>query len=239
MEKLYTDGTYLNNNPTWDAGDVEWKFKKISPLLNDFLNTSAHLHVCEIGCGGGGLLYKLAKLYPQHNFTGWDISPDAAKFWNYNETNISFHAGDIFKNISKNHYDIILLIDVIEHVENPHAFLAGVKEISNNCFFHVPLDLSAMSVVFDHKLLRVRRQVGHVHYFTKALFLELLCKADFTLKYASYSNSWKDSPKKTFKTNVVNIFRFITNFISPDLNARLFGGNTLFAFAENKNVQLF
>lgn len=232
MEKFYTDGTYLLNNPTWDTEDVEWKIKKIIPLLDQFLSQPTPLTICDIGCGAGKILNELAKRYPQHTYTGWDLSPDAARFWTYKEKNISFFHGDIFKNIQGKHYDLVLLIDVIEHVENPHQFLANVKSISSNCFFHVPLDLSALSVVLDYKLIHVRRQVGHIHYFTKGLFLELLRETGLKAVAVTYSDSWRDSPKKTFFTKILTSIRFFVNLISPDLNARLLGANTIFVLTQ-------
>ena len=147
--------------------------------------------------------------------------------------NISFHAGDIFKATQSEKFDLVLLIDVIEHVENPHQFLANVKSIANNCFFHVPLDLSAMSVLLDYKLINVRRQVGHIHYFTKGLFLELLRETGLKPLQVTYSDSWRDSPKKTLQTRVLNIIRFFIHLISPDLNARLLGANTLFVLTQS------
>lgn len=234
MESFYTDGTYLQNNPTWDAGDVDWKLKKMLPLIKDFLDVKTQLHICEIGCGGGGLLSRLAQLYPQHVFVGWDISPDAAKSWNYPEKNISFQAGDIFKTPRVKKFDLVLLIDVIEHVENPHAFLASVKTISNNYFFHVPLDLSTLTVLFDHRLINARRQVGHIHYFTKGIFLELLRETGLRSPKMSFSNAWKDSSHKRIQTLVLNCFRYPVYFFSQYLNARLFGANTLFLLAESK-----
>lgn len=235
MEDFYTDGTYFQNNPTWDAEDAEWKFNKMLPMLKEFLSGKEGLSICEVGCGGGKLLSLLAKVYPQHRFVGWDLSPDAAKFWNYDAKNLSFFAGDIFKSTAKEQYDLVLLIDVVEHVENPHQFLENVQTITRNCFFHMPLDLSAMSVVFDYKLIYVRKQVGHIHYFTKGIFLELLRETKLKATMIAFSNSWKDSPKKTFSTRILNIVRYVINFISPDLNARLLGANTLFVLAKSVN----
>ena len=234
MESFYTDGTYIQNNPTWDSEDVDWKIQKIVPKLDKFLSQSTPMNICDIGCGGGKILSELAKRYPQHTYTGWDLSPDASRFWNYDEKNLSFNAGDIFKSQVKVKYDLVLLIDVIEHVENPHQFIANVKSISTRCFFHVPLDLSAMSVVMDSKLVHVRRQVGHIHYFTKNLFLELCRETKLTVENASYSDSWRDSPKKTFLTRILNILRTLVQFINADFNARLLGANTLFVLTKSE-----
>ena len=235
MEDFYTDGTYFQNNPTWDAEDAEWKLKKITPLLKDFLLEKKSLRICEIGCGGGKLLSELAKLYPQHRFVGWDLAPDAAKFWNYQLKNLEFHAGDIFKSNMDEQFDLVLLIDVVEHVENPHQFLQNVQKITKVCFFHMPLDLSAISVIFDYKLVYVRKQVGHIHYFTKNIFLELLRETKYKTSKIAFSNSWKDSPQKSFMTRVLNVFRYVIDFISPEMNARILGANTLLVLAKSTN----
>lgn len=232
MEKFYTDGTYFQNNPTWDAEDAEWKYKKMLPMLNNLLDGRSGLKICEIGCGGGKLLGLLAKNYPNHQFIGWDLAPEAERFWKYHLDNLTFFSGDIFKSNHKQQFDLVLLIDVVEHVENPHQFLENVKKMTKYCFFHMPLDLSAISVLFDYKLLYVRRQVGHIHYFTKSLFLELLREVKLQVLKASYSDSWKDSPKKTIFTKVLNFFRFFLNLLNPDLNVRLLGANTLFVLTE-------
>lgn len=235
MEDFYTDGTYFQNNPTWDAEDAEWKFNKMKPMLNSYLSAKKGLNICEVGCGGGKLLSLIAKEFPQHNFTGWDLAPDAAKFWNYNSANLNFHAGDIFKQSQKDQYDLVLLIDVVEHVENPHQFLENVKTITKNCLFHMPLDLSAISVIFDYKLIYVRKKVGHIHYFTKSIFLELLRESKMNAVQVAFSDSWKDSPQKSLSTRLVNILRYMLNFISPDMNARVFGANTLFVLAKSNH----
>ncbi len=235
MEKFYTEGTYLQNNPSWDADDVDWKLEKILPLIRSYFETDKRLRICEIGCGGGGLLSKLADKFPQHTFVGWDISPDAAQFWTDKKDNLSFHVGDIFNSSHEQSFDLILLIDVIEHVENPHSFLSNTQKIAENIFFHVPLDLSAVSVVLDYKLLKARRQVGHIHYFTKSLFLDLLRETSLSAVSVNFSNSWKDSPHKSISTKLLNTFRYVLNFFSPELNARLLGGNTLFVLAKKSD----
>src|SRR5262245_41875048 len=45
------------------------------PGLTDRLATG--INVLDVGCGRGGILYRLAKLYPHSQFIGMDLSLDA------------------------------------------------------------------------------------------------------------------------------------------------------------------
>ena len=73
---IYTDGTYLRNNPDWHTDDSAWKAAHIAKLLARHgvkPNT-----VCEIGCGAGEILRNLAThLEGRTKFFGYEISPDA------------------------------------------------------------------------------------------------------------------------------------------------------------------
>src|SRR5579862_4867980 len=76
MDTIYTDGTYLQNNPEWHADDSAWKAAHIASLLER--NQVRPHSVCEIGCGAGEILVSLAgKLPGGAQLTGYDISPDA------------------------------------------------------------------------------------------------------------------------------------------------------------------
>jgi len=82
-------------------------------------------HLVEIGCGTGGNLKFLGQYY-QH-LTGVDISPYAIEFARERV------AGDIlqgeFAEVLQTHWEqleIILLADVIEHIEEDHKFLHDI-----------------------------------------------------------------------------------------------------------------
>ena len=92
----YVSGDYLYHNPSWDMEDSPWKAKNIITILE-----TAKLvpnSICDIGCGAGGVLAELRKKYTHAGLFGFDISPDAARFWpQHTNSHITFQVGDIFQ----------------------------------------------------------------------------------------------------------------------------------------------
>ena len=79
------------------------------------------------------------------------------------------------------HYDLLLSLDVFEHVEDYLGFLRSLQPIADWFVFHIPLDISAQAVVRERPLLAVRSSVGHLHYFTRATALASLQTAGFEI----------------------------------------------------------
>jgi SAM-dependent methyltransferase len=222
---FYTDGAYEANNPTWHVEHSPWKSDKIAGILKkNGLNFNS---ACEVGCGAGHVLSELSKRYPGEDkrFSGFDISPQAiAKAKKLENDQVSFHVGSPFG--GKTTYDLVLAIDVIEHVENCMDFVRNVRDCGKIKVFHIPLDLSAQIILRSKPLLRTRAEVGHIHYFTKDIALKLLeetgnevidwCYTDASL---SFPSGWKGK--------LMNIFRGAAFRLMPDLAVRALGGWSL------------
>ncbi len=225
----YTSGEYLENNPTWDLEDSGWKANNILSLLNRA--TIAPSSICEIGCGAGGVLAKLRSFFPLTELWGYDISPDAALFWpQHSVLKISFKVGD-FLSLNRRTYDVILLIDLIEHLRDPCSYLISLRRFAKYFIFHIPLDLSALTVVREEPILKARRKVGHIHYFTKNIAMELLRESGYQVLVWKYSGAAFNSPKRSFKTQVAAIPRALLYALNKDLGVRILGGETLFVLA--------
>lgn len=76
FEEIYTQGTYLENNPTWHSEDSGWKAKQILKIIER--NSLQPSSVCEIGCGSGEILNQLYFQMPEDvTFAGYEISSQA------------------------------------------------------------------------------------------------------------------------------------------------------------------
>ena len=229
VNKRYESTEYLDANPSWDIEDSPWKAQKVAELI--FKHKISPSSICEVGCGAGGVLAALRSDFPNEKLSGYDIAPTAQGFWNQvDDKNIDFFVGDFF-DLNKSHHNIILLLDVLEHVADPHQFLLRVKSHADYVIIHFPLDLSASSVLRESPLLHVRRKVGHIHYFTKGLALELLSECGFNVIECQYTNAAFSAPQRSLKTKLFGLLRRLIYFFNKDAGVRLLGGETLIILA--------
>ncbi len=232
VESRYIDGSYFKNNPTWDRVDSPWKAKKVSELIKRH-----HIiprSICEVGCGAGDVLRELVFQFSDCDFYGYDVAPQLESFWTddiMSDSKITFFLADFNEsNIYK--YDIVLALDVFEHVRDPFTFLEQMHLRGHKFVFHIPLDLSASSVLRGKPLLESRHSVGHLNFYTKDLALETLIDCGYKIIDWQYTSAYLAVEKKSIKAHLALLPRLIGNFINNDVSARLFGGETLIVLAE-------
>lgn len=230
-ERYLTRDYYLKN-PTWDAGDAPWKAERISRILRGY--TAPPSSICEVGCGSGAVLAELRGLYPEAELFGYDIAPAAAAFWaGHTDKRIQFRVGDFFE-LNDRHYDLVLLLDVLEHLENPFLFLVNMRRTADLFLFHIPLDLSAVNILRETRILLQRERVGHIHYFTRNLALSLLRDGGYEILHWRYSGAAFHSPQRTAKTKAAAVVRFIFYALNKEFGVRALGGETVFVLARSQ-----
>jgi hypothetical protein len=87
-------------------------------------------------------------------------------------------------------------------------------------------------VLREAPLLHVRRKVGHIHYFTKGLAIELLREAGYDVLEAQLTAAWRTVPSRAWKTRLAALPRRLAGMLGAELGARLFGGETLLVLAQ-------
>ena len=231
IDQRYTGGDYWAQNPTWDSEDAPWKAGQIQRLLSR--HAIAARTIAEVGCGAGVVLAKLRESRPDAELYGFDIAPALAHFWEkHQQRRIRFELGD-FLAINQRHYDVILLLDVVEHLANPFDFLTRIRPHAEHFVFHFPLDLSAFTVLRESPLLAVRAKVGHLHFFTKGLVLALLAECGYEVVEASYTGASLNAPRRSWRTRLAGGARRFAYAANKDLGVRLFGGETLLVLARS------
>jgi len=227
---IYSDGTYLRNNPDWHADDSAWKASHIARMLE--LHGIKPQSVCEVGCGSGEILVQLASRLPAGTaLTGYDISPDAYALCSRKAGgNMQFRLGDLLE--TQEQFDLAMAIDVFEHVEDCFAFVRKLRDRARYKIFHIPLDLSALSLARGRKLLDMRRSVGHIHYFSKDTALALLEDTGYKVIDHFYTSGTTDFDNVGWKTRLMKLPRRALARANPDAAARLLGGYSLMVLAE-------
>lgn len=231
MAQIYEDGTYFDNNPSWHAEDSPWKVKQIDKILKrNSLNPKT---ICEVGCGAGEILNQLSQLHVEgREYFGYEISPQAFNLSsNKSKTNLTFRFGDLFEDDIA-HFDVVMAIDVIEHVEDYFGFLRKLKEKAEYKILHIPLDLSVQTVLRSSPITKMRKSVGHIHYFTKESALQALTDTGYSIVDFFYTGGSLELPNRGWKANLLKIPRKIAFSLNKDLAVRLLGGYSIMVLAK-------
>ncbi|MBK9577077.1 MAG: class I SAM-dependent methyltransferase [Fibrobacterota bacterium] len=234
---MYQDGQYLQHNPSWHEQDSPFKASWIFDLLQKWQVTPNS--VGEVGCGAAGILRSLAEKLPSSEFDGWDVSPQAIDLANLKpHPRVKLHLADIIE--AQPFYDVLLAIDVLEHMENPALFLRNAKSLCSHIAVHLPLDLAVQTVVRPKALVQRRRELGHIHMFTRETALELLRENGWEIIDERYTPSALQLPippdaRYQFQNHVLRIPRRISFFFAPHLTTRILGGWSILILAKPVN----
>ncbi len=231
MQSIYQDGTYLENNPSWHEEDSPWKAKQIKKIIQrNQLNPAT---ICEVGCGAGEILVQLSKQLPENiEYFGYEISPQAFELC---KKKTKHHLNFVLENLLEaeaQKFDIVMAVDVFEHVEDYFGFLKKLKEKGTYKIFHIPLDLSVQTVLRGAPISKVRQDVGHIHYFTKETALATLQDTGYEVIDYFYTNGAIELPNQTWKSNLLKLPRKVMFSINNDLAVRLLGGYSLLVLAK-------
>lgn len=222
---FYTKDGYIENVPSYHVEHSPWKVKQIYKIISR--NNLEINRICDIGCGAGEVLAQLQKLLPDDTLLdGYDISPGAIKLCKKRQNNnLKYYCEDLLhKEVEE--YDLLLCIDVFEHVEDYMGFLRIIRNKSIYKIFHIPIALCVPAILLSKSLLRSRKKVGHLHYFMRETALATLEDSGYEIIdwfYTDRALEFADNPRTRF----INIFRRCVAIFNKDLSSRIFGGYSL------------
>jgi hypothetical protein len=228
MPDLYCSGEYAARNPSWHQEHSQWKAMQVIRMLEKHNLQPSRL--VEVGCGAGGILECLHRqLVPQPDCVGYEISPQAFSMAQQREARgLHFHYGSI--EALDETFDVVLAMDVFEHVEDYLGFIRGLQSLARWKIFHIPLDLSVLSVARPIYLTMAREQVGHLHYFTRETALASLEQAGLKVRDSFFTSVEIDQGVHGRKR--LQAFRKLLFARNAELAARLLGGFSLLVLAE-------
>lgn len=225
VQTIYEDGRYLDANPDWHEADAPFKAGWIAQLLEE--NGIVAQTIAEVGCGSGEILVNLQKRYPTASFAGYDISSQAYAICKSKAgRNLSFEHSD-FLTAQTPQTDVLLAIDVFEHVEDYMGFIRKLKDRASVKVFHIPLDLSVQGLLRGKPLMRSRQLVGHLHYFCKDTALATLADCGLEIVSWRYTHGAEELPGRELRTRILNLPRKLLRAINEDFAVRLFGGASM------------
>ena len=226
---IYTDGSYESTaGGSWHLEDSPFKAQWILEMLSRHPELKPRT-VCEIGCGVGGILAELQKSMPaDSDFIGYEISPKAHSMSRqFVNPRLQFVLGNAYDD--DRFYDLVLVMDVVEHVENCFEFMRQAKAKGRMKIFHIPLDAHVSAI------LRGRNSwdtVGHIHIFTKETVLKSMQYSGLKVIDWTMTTGAISLPDPGRRTRLANLIRRPLQKISPLACARLLGGNSMLVLAE-------
>ncbi len=226
LEEQYGDGRYLAKVPGWHASDAPWKAALVRQMLEK--HGLRPRSIADVGCGAGAVLRILDASLPAHvELTGYDVSPDAIALCGpHAGGRLRYRQADFVREPGVR-ADLVLLLDVFEHVPDYLGFLERLRERAEWFLFHVPLDLSVQALRRDSAwLLEQRRRYGHLHYFSRATALATLRELGYAVEdwqYTDDQQTW-DPAGLSWKGRALYELRRRLARRAPDLAAQLFEG---------------
>lgn len=145
-------------------------------------NVSANDSVLDIGCGNGALTYDVAK--KAKKIVGIDVSEQNISFAKrkLSGKNIGYICGDALTNLPNGKFDVILLSNVLEHIEKRVEFLSYLKEKAPKFLIRVPVLNRSWIDLYKKELgLEYRLDKTHFIEYTFEGFKEELDKAGLAL----------------------------------------------------------
>jgi len=179
--KLYETDEYVDIFPTLFEEDSEWKLSKIIPLTDEWITQIGEniktINLLDVGGGAGLILREVSshierKYDKKVNKYALDLSgaaldmqqkrnPDLKKVLNENIADTSLKDKEI---------DLTLLIDVLEHLDEPDKALKEIKRISRFVILKVPLEdnlVTNLSNLINSGQTRrkLAEKLGHVNLY--------------------------------------------------------------------------
>ena len=99
---------------------------------------------------------------------------------------LKFYNND-FLELDLEPFDVLLLLDVLEHIPDYLGFLNSISNRARWYIFHIPLDISVHTIIRQSPIMYMRRQYGHLHYFLQETALATLEDTGFHIVDSFYT----------------------------------------------------
>jgi len=148
------------------------------------------ISVLDLGCGGGNIVGYLNKHFPKWQVYGVDPSKRALSLAKkkYPQVKFSKSSAQRLKFPDKK-FDVVLALDVIEHVENYPKMISEAKRVmKQDGLFFVGLPLEKQFPTIYALLYKLgwdkkkRQSVGHINVFDSRGFISVFKKGGLTLQ---------------------------------------------------------
>jgi SAM-dependent methyltransferase len=240
MANQYQTGEYWNRNAGFHEEDSDFKFQNFHTLLKR--NPDIPItRIVDMGCGAGRITWNFAQTFSNTSCIGVDLDPAIISYAGskYVRENLSFQTAN---QQSFSNFNLVVLADVFEHVEDYIGLLAKIRNDYSYQLFNIPLDLS-IRTLFRNGPVQARNTYGHLHFFYDKLALKTLEENGFRIiDYLYTDNIGLDLAKQKgmkklpyfIKSLIANITAYL---IGQSRTSLLFGYSSLSVLCASKDTK--
>ena len=232
----YLSGEYY---ATYERPDQDAPFKSAAflSLLQSLpaANRTWLQSYADVGCGGGGVATQVSDAliergYPLRKSAGYDVSPHVRQL---RHPRVEFLMEDFC--VTREHYSLVTLFDVIEHVPDPLGFLQALSTRCDFIALHIPLDKTLVNCFFDRFHHRLKSP-GHLSLLDAPAAINLVTMAGITTLNYSYTHGY-DAPSGTMTglQRAMYPLRYAAAHLSPWLAQQTVGGVSLMLIGATKS----
>lgn len=221
----YTAGSYAATNHDWHESDATWKAKQVARMLDSHgLRPES---ICDIGCGTGGVLDELDSLLDwETKLTGYEVAQEAFKHSPADRiTRIELVQGA--HDMDQRTFDLMLCLDVFEHIEDYYGFLRSIRSKAPLVVFHIPIEHAVTTALSPGPILKSAMQVGHIQHFSAAVALEALRYSGYEILDSVHTVPAREFQAQGARQAFGRAVRVAAASINVDLAARLMTGFSL------------
>jgi len=206
---IYSDGTYLTLNPTLHVEDSEYKMSYIAKLLEKVEWNRPEVRILDIGGGAGELGKLVCDWFVVNGYTvyasGLDIAEEMINVQKKNNPYIiKSYVGNL-EELGEDRFDLVLMIDVIEHIENCEQFADKLNNHTKYIIYNIPTEINLVDMMRN---LAMRKRyyalqtasLGHVHFFSANSAAGFIARHHETVKsiFAEYALYVLTSPHQNY-----------------------------------------
>ena len=180
----------IKHNPTsqtWhnvaNEGNVwiKWRFEVLKKSMKNIgINFKENFECLDVGCGSNNFALNFEEI-SNYKIDQVDIDPENFRSKKKGRGSLLEYDINSRQNELKNRYDIIFLLDVLEHIDNDNEFL-------QSCYFHLKKDgFLVINVPSIPELFsKYDNAVGHIRRYKKENLRNLLVKNNFKIFLIKY-----------------------------------------------------
>jgi len=178
IREYHIEVAHNKQNHPWEYA----RFEVVMDLLHaTFKNKTQHLNVVDVGCGDAFFLHQLSKRFKNCNFFAVDtaFTSEMLTFFQkkYSDVNIKFYENlsDLSTNCDK--IDLVLLLDIIEHVEDDTSLLSSLRTLPG---FHSETIIVVTVPAYQSLFCSHDKWLEHYRRYSVKVLKQHLLQAGFT-----------------------------------------------------------